>query len=112
MHGGLVGSSYTTSRRLSTNTNMVLNLSDDTVLTGWNGGRYTINKAPLSQPCVTLDEAVNYLSIGGPANGRHPDIRVRPAGAPIPVRNHRSGPAFMRSLSATPSIIPYKVLSV
>jgi len=51
-------------------------------------GQYTINHQPLSTPCSTLDDAVAHLAGGPGGSQRHPDVRVRPAGAPLRVEAH------------------------
>ena len=53
------------------------------VLQCGTGGVYMINDKPLSKPCATLSAAVDYLKTGAPNKPRHPDIRIRPAGAPV-----------------------------
>ena len=59
------------------------------ILTPADGtGQFTINNQPLSTPCATLDEAVAHLAGGPGGSQRHPDIRVRPAGAPLRVEAH------------------------
>ena len=51
-------------------------------------GLYTINNKPLSKPCTSLDQAVAHLASGQGSPERHPDIRIRPAGAPLRVEAH------------------------